>query len=135
MQIHFTTAAKEARAKGSYDLARRIETEGRICRRLITHALAAGYCISVNDGEDWVVKKSRNIVEIIGAMSSTDSDVLTFRDPTDKSTNNVGRKVGSVVLIYGNGNDVISDYSAPTNEALEAFSEWLKPVENYAETL
>jgi hypothetical protein len=36
-------------------------------------------------------------------------------------------------MIYGNGADVISDYSAIDDAALDAFGAWLEPVTKYAE--
>ena len=82
--------------------------ERAICMRLVSRALAAGYSVSVFDGEEFLLVDSRNKTAILAAMFSTDYDALTFRDAT-------GRKIGVVALIYGNGEDVISDYS--DNEA------------------
>lgn len=122
-QNPFRRYADEARAKGEHDLAKRLSTEGRIAHKLVTLALAAGYAVSVHDGEDWPVKRSTNADEIIAGMFSTDEDSLRLVDQN-------GAWVGTIMLIYGNGCDLISDYSAPD---LDAFSAWIKPVEDFAE--
>ena len=82
-----------------------INIEQPIARRLVSNALLKGYTVSVNDGEEWTVKRSTHKPTIVGAMFSTDSDTLRFRRSD-------GSPVGSVILIYGNGEDVIADYSA-----------------------
>jgi hypothetical protein len=79
--------------------------EKRICERLVDRALAAGYTISVYDGAEWPLKRSSNRPEILAAMYSTDSDTLRFRLPDS------GESVGSIMLVYGNGADVICDYT------------------------
>lgn len=120
----FTTVARQRRAEGAIALARRIETEGRIARKLVQHALASGYAVSVYDGEAWALKRSRKLADIMGALFSTDDDTLVFRDAE-------GARVGSVNLVYGNdGYDVISDYGAPD---LDAFTVWMRPIDEYAE--
>ena len=88
--------------------------EAAAVRRLVSHALAHDWIISVNDGEEWTVKKSRDRNEILAALGTTDSDTLRFRDTE-------GESVGVIVLIYQGGNspaeEVIHDYS--DNEAME----------------
>ena len=80
------------------------DIEMRICNRLVRNALAKGYLISVYDGEEFALKRSASYAAIKSAMFSTDSDQLVFRRAD-------GTKAGVVLLIYGNGEDVISDYS------------------------
>jgi hypothetical protein len=92
-------------------------TERKIINRLIDDALAAGYAISVNDGEETTVKQSQDRAAIRGAMATTDTDILTFWDPKGGPTVGVSKRLGFVWLIYGNDCDVISDYSA--NEAMD----------------
>jgi hypothetical protein len=124
---NFTTYAERARREGHLDLAKRIETEGRICSRLVKHALASGYTVSVNDSEEWTVIKSTSYREVMEALFTTDQDTLLFRDAD-------GNRLGTVLLVYGNdGYDVMADMSGPNDAALEAFCEWLKPVEKYAD--
>jgi hypothetical protein len=85
-------------------------------RKLIRAALKAGYSVSVYDGEEWPLKRSTSQTEIFAAIASTDCDVLRFRTTA-------GEVVGSVTLIWGNEDDVISDYS--DNAAIEAL---VKPI-------
>jgi hypothetical protein len=129
----FRKAAREARNPDSRNyspaLAKRIETEGKIANALVKAALASGYVVSVYDGEEWALKFSANRAEIMDAMFSTDGDVIAISaGPAGER-----KRIGTVTLIYGNsGYDVISDYGAAD---LDAFSAWIKPVEDYAGTL
>lgn len=79
-------------------------SELQIATKLVRAALAAGYSVSVNDGEAWPVSKSHDEAEILAALQSTDSDTLRLRSP-------LGDFVGNVLLIWGNGEDVISDHT------------------------
>ena len=86
--------------------------EARIARKIVKDALANGWTVSVNDGEDWVVKRSDDSRAILAALCSTDSDTLRLRDAA-------GERVGDILLIWGNDDDVISDHS--DNAAMTAF--------------
>lgn len=78
-------------------------TEQRIASKLITDVLAAGHSISVHDGEAFALEHSRDASAIKQAMASSDHDTLVVRD-TD------GQQLGWVLLIYGNGEDLVSDH-------------------------
>jgi hypothetical protein len=80
------------------------DIEQTITKRIIAKALAAGYVVSVNDGEEWVINKSSDEPAIVAALFSTDMDVLRFHRPS-------GERIGSVCLIYGNGEDAVSDHT------------------------
>lgn len=81
--------------------------ERAIATKLVDGALANGWSITVNDGEDDVVIKSRDRALILHEMWSTDEDWLRFYD----LSNPVGKQdMGWVRLIWGNVSDVISDY-------------------------
>ena len=88
--------------------------EAAAVRRLIGHALAQDWAVSVNDGEEWTVKQSRDRTEILAALATTDGDTLRFRDSE-------GKTMGVMVLIYQGGenpgDEVVSDYT--DNEAME----------------
>jgi len=92
--------------------------EARIARRFVTQATGLGYRISVRDdytGEgEIVVRRSRDIGVIMAALGSTGGDTLTLFDTDD-------RRLGSLVLIWGNGEDVISDHT--DNEEMNALAE------------
>jgi hypothetical protein len=85
--------------------------EARVARKLVKAALAAGYTVSVNDGEEWTVKRSTRETEILDALATTDEDRLLLRNPT---ANDIGDIIGSFWLIYGNdesGEELISDHT------------------------
>lgn len=79
------------------------EQEASLARKLVTAALFSGLSISVCDGDEFPLRKSKNKESIYSAMNSTESDILWFwRDDI---------RLGCVVLIWGNGEDLISDYT------------------------
>lgn len=80
-------------------------TEQRIVGRLVDEILSRGYLLSVNDGEEWTVKRSADRAEIMAALATTDSDLLGIRKEGDKLS------YGGFSLIWGNGADVIADHS------------------------
>lgn len=84
--------------------------EAKAVRKLIRVALAQDWTVSVNDGEEWTVKKSSDFNEIIAALATTGGDTLRFRDAA-------GNSLGSMWLVYQNGpaDEVICDYSANDN--------------------
>lgn len=84
--------------------------ERRIVSRLVKIAITKGYAISVNDGEEWTVKKSRDENAILSALATTGMDVLRFRL--------ADARIGDITLIWGNDEDVISD--STDNEEMAA---------------
>ena len=86
--------------------------EARAARKLIKAALAAGYCISVNDGEDWTVKLSTDTKTILDALCTTEADTIVLRHADTKE------RAGSFWLIYGNdpdGSELIADHTDNEN--------------------
>ena len=83
------------------------QLEGAIMAQVILDALAAGYRISVDDGEDEFTPQ-QTLGDILALMGATESgDWLRFADPA-----NHDKRVGWIHFIYGNdGYDVIADYS------------------------
>lgn len=80
------------------------DIERLLMEQVVDDLLAAGYLVSVNDGEETTVTESTDRAEILDAMRSTDEDYLLARLP--------GVKRNSWVrLIYGNGADLISDFN------------------------
>ena len=85
----------------------------RNARAIVRAALANGWKISVNDGEEWTVKASTNYREITSAMFSTDEEILRFRDKD-------GARIGSVYLFYCNQPyEIIADCT--DNPTMDAF--------------
>jgi|TARA_R110000787_G_scaffold67640_1_gene151521 hypothetical protein len=77
---------------------------------LIQELLAAECTITINDGEEDCLEKSRDLKEILEAMSSSGEDTVI---PFDKD----GNGLGWFYLIYANGSEdepmiLISDLSA-----------------------
>jgi hypothetical protein len=86
--------------------------EHRIVSQLLAAALPLGYTVSVWDGEEWTLRNSRDPGEILQALATTSDDLISFRDAA-------GARVGTIWLIWGNSQDLISDCSAnPRIEAL-----------------
>lgn len=78
---------------------------------IIRNAIKRGWNISVNDGEEWVVRRSNNENEISAAMFSTDEDYLkVYAD---------GQLIGSVYLVWGNDGECLADYSCGKHEAFD----------------
>jgi hypothetical protein len=79
------------------------EIECAIARALIACGLKRGWSIDVFDGEEFTLRKSRDGEAIFKALATTDQDVLRFHDGD--------RRIGNVLLIWGNGCDLVSDCS------------------------
>lgn len=77
--------------------------EEKIVRSILSFAISKEYTVSVFDGEEWGVVKSKHIEQIIEFI---DTDEVTFRF---RNTSN--KVVGSISLIFGNEEDVIHDFS------------------------
>lgn len=88
------------------------DTERHIARVVVQRALRQGYTVSVRDGYDGdiVTVRSRKLNDILATLASTDSDILIIRNVD-------GELIGSVILIWGNDEDLISDCS--DNDAIE----------------
>jgi hypothetical protein len=80
------------------------QAERQIVATMIGDALASGYRVSVNDGEETTVHHSTDPAAIGAAMGTTDEDRLVLHDA-------VGIRIGWVLLIWGNAEHVVSDYS------------------------
>lgn len=73
-------------------------------KEAVTKCIEAGYRLSVNDGEEWTVKKSADAGEILEAMATT-SDIETLRGYTD------GGARSYVCLLYCNGDECLNGYA------------------------
>jgi hypothetical protein len=84
----------------------RQKIERAIIERIVTDAISVGYAISVNDGEETTLRRSRDTSAIMAAMMTTDEDRLLIHRPSAE------RYFGWVYLVYGNdGWDVVNDYT------------------------
>ena len=91
-------------------------TEKTVAAKLVAAAISSGYCLSVNDGEVWTVKKSTDKAAILAALETTGEDTLRIRD------NATGERIGDVFLVWGNapnGEELIADHTdTPTVSSL-----------------
>jgi hypothetical protein len=88
--------------------------ERGVATRLVRAAINAGFTVSVYDGEEYTVKRSKSEAVILPALASTESDVLVIRD-------SAGARVGDLCLIWGNdpdGEELIADHT--DNDAMQA---------------
>jgi hypothetical protein len=77
-----------------------------VARACITDLLRAGFEISVFDGEEITVARSRRARKVLAAMATTDEDYLFVFRPGEAA------RSGWVRFIYGNGpGEVINDYT------------------------
>lgn len=80
--------------------------ERGVATRLVRAAIHAGYTVSVNDGEEWTVRRSTAEREILAALGSTELDYIRFYRGEDS--------IGTAMLIWGNdetGEELIADYT------------------------
>jgi len=82
--------------------------EARICGRLISQILAAGYAIRVHDGEDPATDITSSRSKIQAATAATDLTVYQVYDWLEAKGWTI---VGQIFLVHGNGPDVIHDLS------------------------
>lgn len=81
--------------------------ESRMVRKLIDSILASGLSVSVYDGEETTLCRSRDKPAILAAMATTESDTLTL-------WHDDGSRAGWFLLVYGNdsdGSEIIADHS------------------------
>ncbi len=95
-------------------------TERAIVNRLIDDLLAAGYRVRVHDGEEFNCDDQTTESGIKANLATAGDDRLYFRKPGVRGPEQAAYD-GWIWLIWGNGEDVISDYTA--NEATEAIVE------------
>lgn len=87
--------------------------EKGIIDKIIQKALELEYMITVYDAEESRVERSRNYTEVTEAVGVSDVTYLFFRHEAGLQFNdNFGRKeLGGILLVHGNGEDVISTYT------------------------
>lgn len=91
----------------------RLKLEMTIVRAYVKAILAAGHFVTVNDGGEDTVIKSRKLNEIVKAMRTTDEDVL-------KLTNDAGHATGWLYFVYGNEpHEVLNDHTVNLSSILD----------------
>ena len=81
--------------------------ERTLARKLVRAALAAGFAIDVNDGEEWTVYRATMWTPVASALCTTGGDTLRLRNAD-------GNYAGSFSLIWGNaedGSELIADHT------------------------
>ena len=83
-------------------------TERQIITALIDATLAQDLRVSVYDGEEWTLSRSTDRAAIRAAIGTTDETTIAIwtKHPEDGETL---ARLGNILLIHGNGEDVISD--------------------------
>ena len=97
-------------------------------KRLIKMLLDRGYALSVYDGEEWVVRSTRDADEVIQYIGETEIDTLRVRDWL------TGIKLGDFYLIWGNdpkGTELVADHTS--NAVMDLlWEEWSEAQEKWA---
>ena len=98
--------------------------ERGIAKRVVRAAIEAGYTVSLHDGGEYTVKRSRKISEVVRAMFTVDEESLEIR-------NVEGGLIGTAWFVYGNdGFDALFDYTAT-----ETMERLLSDANKYAESM
>jgi hypothetical protein len=88
--------------------------EKLIAKKCVGELLKAGFSISVQDGEEIVLRSSTDKKAIMAALATTDEDRLFTHAPADFE----GQRNSFVYLVWGNGCDLIADYGVSLEEVL-----------------
>lgn len=85
------------------------DQEKKVIEAIIRAALEDGLKVSINDGEDFPVKRSRDFDQIMAGLGHCEEEAIMLR-------NNIGETwVGTIYLVYGNDPDeVVSNYGWTT---------------------
>jgi hypothetical protein len=95
------------------------DIDALVVKKLIETALAAGFTLGVDNGEELVLRRSADADAVFKAMMTVDQEhLLVYKD---------GNLYGKVFLVYGNGCwGVICNYSTNLEEVV-------RPAQDYAE--
>lgn len=91
-----------------------MDTDERyVVQQIVNRALDKGYLLSVYDGEEYAIKDSTDAEEVMGQLGHCDAEWLGVWTPTGE------RRIGTIMLVYGNDADeVVADWTDNT-EILE----------------
>lgn len=74
-------------------------------KNLIRYAISAGHFLSVHDGEEWSVKRSKKYADILAAIESVEECTIRIRSAA-------GEKIGSAfVTPFEEAEETVCDYS------------------------
>ena len=106
------------------EISTRQMIEKGIAKRVVRAAIEAGYTVSLYDGGEYTVKRSRKLPEVMRAMMTVDEESLEFRDSE-------GGLIGTAWFVYGNdGWDALADFTAT-----ETMERLLLDANKYAESM
>lgn len=97
--------------------------EQKIAKRVVGDLLAAGFSITVNDGEEDILESSDDPFAILhamfGAATATDDNVLVVEHRTSPRS-------GWVRFVWGNGEDCLPDYTTNLDPIIEPVYAWIE---------
>ena len=106
-------------------------SEQQTARKTVETLLAAGYSLSVFDGEEITVKRSLDAESILGAMGTTDEDWLKVYPLAEG--NPKPAPIGWVRFVWGNEDWVaIADYTTNLETVLQLVFSWVEEQETAA---
>lgn len=101
---------------------KRLELELSILRKMCRSLCAAGYSLSVWDGEEWAIKRSTQPDIVLAELRATDEEQVRVRDGDTV--------IGTIYLVYGNSPwEVISDNSVSLEAALAETTAFAEAIE------
>ncbi|KGX18782.1 hypothetical protein [Burkholderia pseudomallei] len=104
------------------NVEQRIEIEKQIVEKIVVDAVAAGFKLSVFDGEETAISKSTDKDKILAQLFACEVEYLRFWK--------FDVIVGTVTLVYGNdGWDVISDHHVCLEDVLKGATELANQLE------
>ena len=106
-----------------------LENENRIIDCILSTVFAGGYEVSIFDGEEFILRRSSDVTEIKEALNSTGLDWLRVLKKDDPY------QIGSILLIYNNGNDGIDLIANTASGDHAAFDALLKPVYDLVDSM
>jgi len=113
------------------NLARRIQLEKRIARRVVRDLLAAGYVITVNNGGDKNEIPTRRTSPIsLRPCFATDEEHLLVQNGARMSipASATLDETSFVFFVYGNdGWDVVNDYGTSLEPVMEPINRLVRP--------
>ena len=92
--------------------------EAAVINPFLTRVLRAGHYIAVHDGEEVSLQPTRDRKAIQKETAATDMTNFIICDES-KVEGKKWKRIGTVVAIHGNLEDVLSDASARDNERLD----------------
>lgn len=95
-----------------------------IARHFIRNALSQGYELALHDSEEIAVPRTANFDALNKGLASTDMDTLIVYKSGEP------KRAGSVLFVWGNGTDVLSDHT--DNDVINAL---VAPTSAYADNL